>query len=325
MTAGRFRDTIKKFELLKKKDKVILGVSAGPDSVCMLHQFLVLAQEYKLRLVCAHFNHGLREEADREEQFIRDMCRELGLEFVSEKKDVNKFFKGDSLEQTARNLRFDFFLRCSRQTKIKKLALAHHKDDLAETVLMRLIRGAGLKGLRGFLPKTRFGSLTVIRPMLELKKQDILAWLKKENISYCLDESNLEDKFLRNRIRFELLPFLEKFNPNIVETLCNLSRTVALDYDFMYRFSYDVFLALKKKEAPRKLGLRLDGLKELAPAIFNNVIRIAIQELKGDTRRLDTRHLEEVRDLVFARPTGSLVDLPQIIVKKEENTLWIQI
>src|SRR3989338_5392638 len=133
MIEETFSKTIKKYDLLKKKDRLLLGVSGGPDSVCMLYQFLAIQKDYRLKLLCAHFNHGLRKEADQEEAFMEKLCRDLQIKFVSEKNDVKRFFQGDSLEQTARNLRFDFFLKISRQNKIKKLALAHHKDDLAET------------------------------------------------------------------------------------------------------------------------------------------------------------------------------------------------
>jgi len=319
-----FKSTLKKYGLLKKKDKVILGVSGGPDSVYMLYQFSKIRKEYKLQLVCAHFNHSLRKEADKEEEFIRKLCAKLGVKFISEKKDVQGFFDGDSLEQTARNLRLDFFMKVSRQTKIKKIALAHHKDDLIETVLMRMVRGSGLKGLRGFLPKSKFKSLTVIRPLVEVRKKEIIKWLEEQKISFCSDKSNFEDKFFRNRVRLKLLPLLEELNPNIVSNLYNLASNISLDYDFIYSFSFRKFLVLKKKEASKSLCLDLKGLKELSPAIFNNVVRIAIEELKGNTRRLETRHLNELQDLVFHRPKGSIVDLPDLIAKKEEKSLFIQ-
>ena len=319
-----FKNTLKKYDLLKKKDKVILGVSGGPDSVCMLYQFFQIKKEYKIQLVCAHFNHSLRKEADREEEFIRKLCAKLEIKFVSEKKDVQSFFDGDSLEQTARKLRLDFFMKVSRRVKIKKVALAHHKDDLIETVLMRMIRGSGLKGLRGFLPKTKFKSLTVIRPLVEVKKKEIIKWLEEQKISFCTDKSNFEDKFFRNRVRLKLLPLLEELNPNIVNNLYNLASNISLDYDFIYSFSRSKFLALKRKETGKSLCLDLKGLKELSPAIFNNVVRIAIEELKGNTRRLEAKHLNELQDLVFRRPKGSIVDLPDIIAKKEEKSLFIQ-
>jgi tRNA(Ile)-lysidine synthase len=319
-----FRKTIKEYKLIEKRDRIILGVSGGPDSVSMLYQFLGIKKELKLHLVCAHFNHGLRKEADAEELFIKRLCVEVGISCISEKKEVEKFFAGDSLEQTARNLRFDFFLKCSRQTKIKKLSLAHHKDDLAETVLIRLVRGAGLRGLQGFSPKSKFASLTLIRPMIEMRKSEIIEWLKEKKVSYCLDASNFEDKFLRNRIRHKLLPLLMELNPNIIETLSNAARALSLDYDFIYSFSYEKFLSLKRGQSPNGLRLDMKGLKELPLSIFNNVIRIAIEELQGNIRKLEARHLDELRDLAIYRPEGSIVDLPNLLVKKEEKSLFIQ-
>lgn len=319
-----FRKTIQKYGLIEKKDRIILGVSGGPDSLFMLYQFHALCKEYKLQLVCAHFNHSLRPEADKEEEFVKGLCKDLGLRYFSEKREVNKLFNGDSLEQTARNLRFDFFLKCSRHFKIKKLALAHHKDDLVETVLMRLIRGAGLKGLRGFLPKSKFANLTVVRPLIELEKKEIVDWLDSRKIIYCIDKSNLEEKFMRNRIRLKLLPLLKEFNPNITDNIYDLSRNLSLDYDFIYKFSHVIFGTLKKGETAKTIRLDLEGLKKLHPAILNNVIRIAIEELKGTTRRIESKHLDEITDLILRRPAESVVDLPLLAVKKQAQTLIIQ-
>jgi tRNA(Ile)-lysidine synthase len=318
------KKTIHKYGLIEKKDRIILGVSGGPDSIFLLYQFLELQREYKLQLVCAHFNHALRPAADAEEEFVKNLCKNLDIKCISEKKEVNKFFNGDSLEQTARNLRFDFFLKCSRHFKIKKLALAHHKDDLVETVLMRLIRGTGLKGLRGFLPKSKFINLTVIRPLIELSKKEILDWLDSQKISYRTDESNFEEKFLRNRIRLKLLPLLKEMNPDIANNIYNLSRNLSLDYDFVYNFSRNAFLSLKKGETAKTVKLDLEGLKKIHSAILNNIIMIAIEELKGSTRRIESRHIEEVIDLILHRPTESIVNLPFLSVKKEAKLLIIQ-
>jgi len=324
MIAGIFKNTIKRYSLIERKDRILLGISGGPDSIFMLHQFHAIAKDYKLHLVCAHFNHALRSEADSEEEFVKNICKDLGVRFVSEKKDVNKFFDGDSLEQTARNLRYDFFLNLSRHFKIKKLALAHHKDDLIETVLMRIIRGTGLKGLRAFSPKSKFKGLTVIRPLIEMHKEEIIKWLENKNISYCVDKSNFEDKFLRNRIRLKLMPVLYEINPSIAQNLYNLSSSVSLDYDFIHTFSQKEFEKLKRGETKREIKLDLEGLKKTHSAIFNNIIRIAIEELKGDTRKLELRHLDEIKDLIENRPLGSIVHLPGLSVRKEEKRLVIQ-
>ncbi|MDP2922320.1 MAG: tRNA lysidine(34) synthetase TilS [Candidatus Omnitrophota bacterium] len=319
-----FKKTIKRYGLIEKKDRIILGVSGGPDSVFMLYQLHGIMKENRLQLVCAHFNHSLRPEADKEEVFVRNLCKDLNIKFISEKKDVNSFFDGDSLEQTARNLRFDFFSKCSRHFKIKKLALAHHKDDLIETILMRLIRGAGLRGLRGFLPKSKFQGLNVIRPLIELSKKEIIDWLDEHKIPYCVDKSNFEEKFFRNRIRLKLLPVLKELNPNIVDNMYNLSRNISLDYDFIYGFSRNIFESIKRGETAKAIKLDLEKLCKLHPAILNNIIRIAIEELKGSTRRIESRHIDEVIDLILRRPSDSVVNLPLLSVKKEGKLLIIQ-
>ncbi|MBD3263525.1 MAG: tRNA lysidine(34) synthetase TilS [Candidatus Omnitrophica bacterium] len=317
-------DTVKKYKLVRKKDRIILGISGGPDSVFMLHEFLKIQDDYKLTLVCAHLNHSLRKEADEEEGFVRKLCKEVKVKLISEKRDVRRFCKEGSIEQTARNLRFDFFMKCCRQTKIKKISLAHHKDDLAETVLMRLIRGSGLKGLRGFLPLSKYKSVQIIRPLIEIRKTDIISKLREEKIDYCLDKSNFEDKFLRNKIRLQLLPLLRRMNPNIEDSLYNICCNVALDYDFISSFSRDKFDRLKLKESTRTLSLDLKGMKQLVPAIFNNVLMIAIEELKGNTRRIETRHLDEIKDLIHSRPCGSVVDLPFMLARKTDRCLVLE-
>ncbi|MBU1122429.1 MAG: tRNA lysidine(34) synthetase TilS [Candidatus Omnitrophota bacterium] len=331
MIENTVKNTIKEYGLINKKDKVMLGVSGGQDSMCLLYLFHGLREEFaakrpasSLQLVCVHFNHSLRKEADREESFVKDVCKKLKIKFISDKKDVKSFYKGDSLEQTARNLRLEFFLKCFRQTKIKKIALAHHKDDLVETILMRIIRGTGLKGLRGFSPNSKFRGLNIIRPLIGVNKEDVLQWLKKKKIAYCIDKSNFEDKFFRNNLRLNLMPVLRKLNPCVEDNVYNLARNLSLDYDFIYTFSYNKFQELKRSENKRDVRLDLEGLKKLSQAVFNNVIRVAIEEAKGNLRKIEGRHLSEIRDLVFNRPRGSIVDLPDLFVKKEEKLLIIQ-
>lgn len=317
-----FLQTIDKYQLIDYRDKIILGVSGGPDSVCMFHLLCWLRERLKLRLICAHFNHMLREEADRDEEFVANLCQENKVKFISERKKVGEFFKGDSLEQTARNLRLDFFLKCAREFKVKKIALAHNKDDLVETLLMRIIRGAALRGLRSILPNSKIKGVTFIRPLLEIRKKDILQWLKNKNKVYRIDKTNFEERFFRNKIRHKLIPFLEQFNPNIVENLSTLAKTVGLDYAFIYNYSKSKFDRLKKQRGKGILKLKIKEIEKLPLAIINNVIRIAIEELKGNLRRVEAKHLEEVGDLIKSKKNTSL-SLPGISINKEEDNLVI--
>ena len=323
MVEERFLEAVEKYELVKRKDKIILGVSGGPDSVCMLHLFCNIKTRFNLNLICAHFNHCLRKEADSEEEFVRDLCKELKIRFVSDKKNVEKFFRGDSLEQTARNLRLDFFLKCARQFKIKKLAVAHNKDDVVETMLMRIIRGTALKGLRGILPKSKFRGVTFIRPLIETRKKEVLKWLSENSVSYRIDKTNFENKFFRNKIRLKLLPLLKQFNPNITGSLFNLSRVTSLDYEFIYNFAREKFNQLKKRQGKDYVKLDLETIKKFSRPIVFNVLRLAIEELKGDTRRLELKHIEQALDLIYRKCPLSKIDLPGLEIRKEDEWLVI--
>jgi len=323
MVVKKFLDTAYRNRLFKKKDKIILAVSGGPDSACMLHVFCLLRKDFKLNLVCAHFNHALREEADADEEFVRNLCSSLRVEFVSAKKNVGSFFKGDSLEQTARRLRFDFFLNCSRKFKIKKIALAHTRDDVIETVLMRLIRGSGSRGLRAIMPHSTYKGIRIIRPLISVAKSDIVKWLKQNEYHYRLDKTNFEDKFLRNKVRNRLIRILREFNPGIENALYNLSKVASYDYDFIHSYAKSEFSSLKRSFAG-KLKLDIKMLNKLHPAIASEVIRIAIDEIKGDLRRIEFKHLEEIMELISSRPSGSVVDLPGVEAKKEQDFLIIK-
>ena len=323
MVVKEFINTSRKNKLFKKKDRIILGVSGGPDSVCMLYIFCILREEFKLNLVCAHFNHALRKEADADEEFVKKLCLSLKVRFVSATKDVGRFFKGDSMEQTARRLRFDFFLNCSRKFKIKKIALAHTKDDVVETVLMRIIRGSALRGLRAIMPLNTYKGIRIIRPLISVTKDDIIKWLNKNGYSYRLDKTNFEDKFLRNKVRNRLIGLLREFNPGIENALYNLSKISAYDYDFIHSYARSEFISIKRASAGN-LKLEIRTLNKLHPAVVFEIIRIAIEEIKGDLRKIELKHLEEIMDLISSRPSGSIVDLPGVEVRREQNYIIIK-
>ncbi|MDD4294566.1 MAG: tRNA lysidine(34) synthetase TilS [Candidatus Omnitrophica bacterium] len=317
--------TLKDFSMLRRKDSLILGVSGGPDSICLLRLFHKLKNDYKLNFVCAHFNHGLRAgESDSESDFVRALCKELKVKCLSSKRNVAKLYDGDSLEQTARRARYDFFETVSRETKIKKVALAHHKDDLAETVLMRIIRGSGLRGVRGFLPNVKIGRINIIRPLINVTKQDILNWLKINDYEYKHDSSNDEDIFFRNNVRNKLIPSIREFNPNITDSLCNLAIHAGMDYDFIFQSAREAFNYTKISATKQSITLSLSKLKKMHTSLICNVIRYAVEELKGNVNRLETRHLQEVTDLINNRPVNSVVNLPFLRVIKEQHSILIQ-
>jgi len=319
----KFLGAIKRYSLLKKKDRVVLGVSGGPDSVAMLHLFSHIKREFKLYLVCVHLNHGLREEAGEEEIFVKRLADSLNIKFVSERKNVEGFYEGDSLEQVARNLRYDFFFKVANTLKIKKIALAHTKDDVVETVLMRVIRGSGIQGLRGILPLIKLKGKTFIRPLIEIEKEEIIEWLKEKKIEYRVDSSNFEERFFRNKIRLNILPLLKKLNPNIKNNLFNLARLSAWNYDFITKLAYKELEQLREEEGKGFLILNLERLKRLHPFLFLQVLRLAIEEVKGDTRRLDWRHFEKILEAITKK--NVIIDLPHLIVEIDASRLILKV
>jgi tRNA(Ile)-lysidine synthase len=320
----RCKQFIEKNRLLKSREKVILGVSGGPDSIFLFHLFLVLARDKKIDFSVAHLNHLLRKEAGKEEAFVQELCRKNKIRFISQSKDLKKLYKGDSLEQTARNLRYDFFLATARRLKIKKIVLAHHKDDLIETVLLRLVRGTGLLGLKGMMPLSKYKKVFLLRPLLFLEKEEILKFLKSRKLVFMIDKSNLEDVFLRNKIRHDLMPSLAKTSPSYKDNIYSLSKSISWDYDFIHRQAQAALEKAIVKEKEGLLEVSTAKVIDLHKALLYNLIRLCIERAKGSLRRMESKHIELIAQLLFDMPKGSIVDIPGLKVIKRERCLAFQ-
>jgi tRNA(Ile)-lysidine synthase len=299
------RDFIRKHGLLEEGDTVLAGVSGGPDSLALLFILRALAKEMRLRLRIAHLDHGLRPESAAEARYVAALADKLKIPAVISRAELGKTAKKGSLEEACRNARLDFLLRAAKDAQADKIALGHNLDDQAETVLMRILRGTGLYGLAGILPKRVIYGHTIIRPLLGLRRREIEAYLKRKKVIPLRDASNAEDVFLRNRMRRKLLPFLEKeYNRNIKQALANLAEGAAYDYEFLGRCA---------RRAMGKKGSRiaLARLKKAHPAIRRIIFRQAIAAAQGDTRRITFQHIREIEDLLWNRPVGSVVNLPR--------------
>ena len=321
---------VKKFilanHLLKSTDKVVVGVSGGADSVALIHILSHLRYELGISLVIAHFNHNLRKSAIQDQKFTEKLAQKLHLPCVAGIWQKKRNFSQGSLEETAREERFRFLIHTAREQKGSVIALGHHVDDLAETVLMRLLRGSGLQGLRGILPKREIQGFPVIRPLLSFTRQEIENYLKKNRISYRLDPTNKKTDFFRNKIRHQLLPWLEKnYQKNIREILANVSQTLTADYEFLRAQAQILF----KKEAQcsqdkRTILFPLALFFKKPPALQRMLIRIAVEELKKDTNRLTLTHIKEIEDLIKNRPSLSVVHLvDNVMVTKTKDSLTL--
>jgi tRNA(Ile)-lysidine synthase len=265
----------------------------------------------------AHLDHCLRLDSARDKEYVESVARKLNLPFTATQVNIRGLAKKGSIEQICRNARLGFLFRVARTIKAKKIALGHNLDDQAETVLMRILRGTGLYGLAGILPKREIAGFWIIRPLIEVRRKEIQAFLKRKKIKPLLDKTNLEDIYFRNKVRNRLIPLLEKeYNQNIKEVLANLAQSAGCDYAYLLQ------QALRFRGAGRR-RLNLAKLAKWHPAMQRLLIRQAIAELKGDTRRITFRHLKEIEDLLFRRPVNSIVDLPSgISVEKNKSALF---
>ncbi|MDD2702665.1 MAG: tRNA lysidine(34) synthetase TilS [Candidatus Omnitrophica bacterium] len=317
MFLERIRQTVRKYRLVKKNDRVLVAVSGGPDSTALLCALYSLKKELDLKLHVAHLDHGLREDSAKDRKFVERMSATMGLACTAKRIDIKALARnGGSLEETARTYRLEFLFRTARKIKAGTVALGHNRDDQAETVLMRLFRGTGLYGLSAISMKRSIKGFILIRPLLETSRKDIAAYLKKGKIPFCNDPTNTEDVYTRNKIRNKLLPLLEKeYNGNIREVLAATAETAGYDYDY---------LNLQAERAFKKMGgvIKLGMFADFHPALQRLIFRFAIAGVQGNTRRITFQHIRELEDLVCNRPVRSIVDLPRgISVIKGKTSL----
>ncbi len=317
MIIEKVKRTVRKYRLIDRGEKIVVGVSGGPDSVTLLCLLRSLQEELGIKLHVAHLDHMLRQYSYKDTEFVRELANRFKIPVTAGRVNVKKMAARGSIEETARNARLEFLFNVAKNVKAKKIALGHNLDDQAETVLMRLIRGSGLYGLSAILPKRKIHGFTVIRPLIEIRRKEIESYLRRKKIGFCLDETNKKDAYFRNKLRNRLLPLLEKeYNSNIKEVLSNTALSVGYDYDYLAG-------AAGKLNKCRGRKINLVKFLRLHPAMQNLTLRLAIARLKGDLRRLAFQHIEEINDLVLNRPVGSIVDLPKGISVIKKKTCLI--
>lgn len=316
MIIDKVKNTIKQNNLIIKGDRIIVGVSGGPDSTALLYILNSLKEKFGLKLRVAHLDHMLRKNSAQDAEFVKNLAQKLGIPATIARINVKALAGQGSVEEIARNTRLKLFSKVAKSFKAKKIALGHNLDDQAETVLMRLLRGSGLYGLSAMQPKRKINGLTIIRPLLDTRRKDIEKFLKSKKIKSCFDQSNLEDIYLRNRIRNSLLPLLEKhYNQNIRQVLASLAESSAGDYDYLSK------AAANLPESGKK-ALALKRLIKMHPAIRRLLLRNAIARAKGNTRSIGFVHIKELEDLIFNRPPNSIVDLPHgISVRRSSKSI----
>ena len=283
---------------------ILVALSGGADSVALMHALLELRERFDLHVTAAHLNHRIRAfESDRDENFVREMCARLGVELrVARARGLDA--DSANLEERARDARYRFLNRAADALGAEYIALAHHADDQAETVLMRMIRGAGIAGLAAMSER---GPGRLVRPMLGLYRAEILDYLHLRGISFVEDSSNLSREILRNRIRNELIPMLERdYAPGLRRRIVEISGEMRSVDDFMNAAASIEFAAMRSNDD----ALDVAHFPTLAPALQMSVLRLYLSVRIGTLRRITRAHLEALRRLVLAGGPSDSIDLP---------------
>ncbi|SES98695.1 tRNA lysidine(34) synthetase TilS [Anaerobranca gottschalkii] len=296
---------------------LVVAVSGGPDSVALLH---ILAQlGYKLHV--AHLNHGLRgKESEEDAEFVKSIAQNLILPYTIEKRSIPQ---QGSIQQQARKIRYQFFKEVCQSQGSDILVLAQHCDDQLETVLMNFFRGAGLAGLTGIKSINNYDGITLVRPLLKCSKEEILNYLKENNIKYRIDSSNLKEKYLRNKFRLKIIPFLEKeLGSGFKRTILGNVEILNLDEDYLNQQTEQVLSAvIKKRDKYSQYDIILDAkLGTYHKAIIARVIRRIISDLY-DLRNFSSQNILDIID-VCASPVPKTIHLPnKILFTKWSNNL----
>ncbi len=303
----RVSEIIPRYNMLSAGDRVGVAVSGGADSVVLLHILHRLAAQFQVHPIVLHVNHHLRGgESDGDEEFVRSVAERLGLQVVVEHARP----RAGNLEQEVRNLRRQFFLNLIYEKHaIERVALGHTRNDQAETVLFRLIRGTGLTGLAGMQIKTGEG---LIRPLLRSSREEVRKWAEAEGLSWREDSSNTDLRFARNRIRHKVMPELARhFNPNVDLAMAGTAELAATEEDYWEKQIEPIYAEITKRT---HLGLLLavPSLKRLHLAVQRRVIRRAASEIRGDLRGLDKSHMDAILALGRNKHGHDRVIVPEL-------------
>lgn len=304
---------IKDNNLIEEEDKVLVALSGGPDSVCLLHILYKLKKMLNIELGAIHINHMLRgEDSDNDEKYIGELCNKLGINYYVKRIDIDYISKNTnvSLEVAGRNERYKAFEEIRSNNGYNKVAVAHNSNDQAETILMRMMRGTGLEGLTGIKAKREDG---VIRPILCLSRSEIEIYCEENKLNPRIDSSNYERIYSRNKVRLDILPYMkENFNKDIIETLNRMALILQKDNDFIEEYSKRCYNIYCKKYS-NKLEVSKELFENEMESIVTRVIIMAFKEISKSCQNFEMKHIYEIVNL-SKRDTGKMINLTNNII-----------
>jgi len=296
MLLDKVKEAIQRHNLFSREEKILIAFSGGVDSTALLHLLRELQEEWPILLALGHFNHKLRQNAENEELFVRNAAEKLDLPLFVGSEDVRVYAVEHKLniEEAGRKLRYGFLKDTTTKHGFSKIATGHTLNDQAETFFMRLFRGSGLSGLSGIYPVV---DDLIIRPLLYIKREEITAYLNSIKAEFQVDESNLDKRFLRNRVRSELLPYiLKEFDPHLISRIEKVSSLFQED-DFVLKELAKEKLQKAVQRSEEQIFLDLNVLSTLPVGLARRVTRAFIAEIKGDLRKISFEDIESVLDL----------------------------
>jgi len=319
---------IQEHHLVSSQSRLLVAVSGGPDSVCLLHILVKLQEELGIRLHVAHLNHQLRgAESKADAQYASNLARRLGIPATIEQRDVKAYQKDKhiSLEEAAREVRYTFLAQVAKAIGASQVAVGHTMDDHIETILMHLVRGTGTRGLRGLQPHTEWqssgNSLIIIRPLLQVSREETANYCHGHKLMPRIDTSNLSLSPLRNRIRYQLLPLLKSYNPQVTEALLRTASIASDDLAVIDKDGSQLWAEIAQRQE-NTIILDKERLLELPPALKRHLLRMSIEKLLGNVKDIEMRHIEEIMS-ALTKPAGKRLSLPGGLIFSVEYNRYL--
>ena len=316
---------VREHNLISVGERLVVAVSGGADSVCLLHVLTQHQRELGMKLHIAHLNHQLRgAESASDAKYVSGLANHFGIPATIERRDVAAYRnqKGCSLEEAAREIRYGFLADVARAIGTSKVAVGHTRDDQIETILLHLLRGTGIAGLCGLQPfspleyRENKERMEVVRPFLEVTRQETLDYCQQYQLKPRSDSSNLSPAFLRNRVRLELLPALESYNPSIDKALLRLATIAGDDVSFIEEQALQLWAELAREEG-NAIYLDKTKIASLPRALQRQIFRLAVERLVGNLKDIEADHIEAMMSFL-SKPAGKRLCLPQGLTMSTE-------
>ncbi len=299
----KVEDVIIQEKLINNNDKIVVGVSGGPDSMCLLDVLYNLKKTFlekyniNYELVVAHVNHMIREESKYEKEYVENFCKKLNIPFYYLCADIPKLSKEEKISQemSGRKIRYEFFNKIKVELGANKIAVAHNLNDNIETIFLNLIRGTGLKGLTGM----NYTYENIIRPLIDIEKKDILEYNILQNLNPCFDKTNEEEIYIRNKIRLKLIPMLkEEYNPNIMENITRMKHILELDENFLEEETEKIVTESIIENNDSSIKFEFSNLLKCHKAIIFRAIRRIIELKLNSTEGIENIHIMDIFKLL---------------------------